>query len=433
MNWKNINIGLFKNLILISLINLSIQSCNTIEPINSYLQIDIKDVSCTEAWIEVSGKSGDEVELKRDDKVLQRFTLTSSTQIVFDSLLLPNRTYLYVASVNHSEESSNKLELTTLDTTNQSFVWKTFKFGDGGNSVFNDVAIISDTLAFAVGEIYLNDPSGLSDPIPYSLAKWDGKKWSIQKVIFNLYNYDCTIAGTYYGIAKTIYAFDTSNIIFSDGADFIKWDGKSYSHLPCVVDKLNGSIQKIWGISSNDFFAVGTNGTIIYYLKGIWQKLESGTSTIITDIWGIVNNKNEVTAYCPVSSFFTPGDKKILKIRNNKVDLISWNIQRLLYSVWTNSDQFLYVCGSGTYENKKGYWEQINLPLLSMNAVRGNNLNDIFVAGDFGLIAHFNGISWKVFNDVPIADYYSISLKGNLAIFTGQENGQGIITIGLRN
>ena len=47
-----------------------------------------------------------------------------------------------------------KLLLTTLDTTSHDFSWKTFTFGGGGGSVLNDVAIVNDTLAYAVGEIY---------------------------------------------------------------------------------------------------------------------------------------------------------------------------------------------------------------------------------------------------------------------------------------
>ena len=66
-------------------------------------------------------------------------------------------------------------------------------------------------------------------------------------------------------------------------------------------------------------------------------------------------------------------------------------------------------------------------------SIRGNDLNDIFVAGDFGLVAHFNGSTWKVYNDVFAADYYSISLKGNLIMLAGQQNGKGVITIGRRN
>jgi len=36
------------------------------------------------------------------------------------------------------------------DTTNHEFTWQTFTLGDGGSSVLYDVAIINDTLAYAV-------------------------------------------------------------------------------------------------------------------------------------------------------------------------------------------------------------------------------------------------------------------------------------------
>ena len=57
---------------------------------------------------------------------------------------------------------------------------------------------------------------------------------------------------------------------------------------------------------------------------------------------GVINSNDEVTVYYTASSFFTPpGDKKILRIKNNKVDSVSWSVQRLLYSAWTNNEQFL--------------------------------------------------------------------------------------------
>ena len=137
---------------------------------------------------------------------------------------------------------------------------------------------------------------------------------------------------------------------------------------------MDNQYNKLWGINSGNLSGIGNNGMITHYINNKWQKIASGTNTIITDIWGVINSNDEVTVYCPASSFFTPGDKKILRIKNNKVDSVSWSVQRLLYSAWTNNEQFLYVCGSGTYENKKGYWEEIKLPLVSMNSIRGNDL-----------------------------------------------------------
>jgi len=45
-------------------------SCNTTDPPDKELSLSFEDVSCTEAWIQVSGETGSEVILNRDDKDL---------------------------------------------------------------------------------------------------------------------------------------------------------------------------------------------------------------------------------------------------------------------------------------------------------------------------------------------------------------------------
>ena len=47
------------------------------------------------------------------------------------------------------------------DTTSHSFNFTQYTIGgSGSSSYFKDVAIISDSLAYAVGEVYLNDSTG---------------------------------------------------------------------------------------------------------------------------------------------------------------------------------------------------------------------------------------------------------------------------------
>ena len=91
------------------------------------------------------------------------------------------------------------------------------------------------------------------------------------------------------------------------------------------------------------------------------------------------------------------GDKKILKIVDGKVDSVNWSKDVRLYSAWTNNENFLYVCGEGVFVNKFGTWEQINLPPITTNSIRGNDINDIFAVGSLGTIFHFNGISWQIY------------------------------------
>jgi hypothetical protein len=56
------------------------------------------------------------------------------------------------------------------DTTSHNFTWTLQKLGGASGSVLYDVAIVNDTLAYAVGEMYLNDSVGQNDPQPYNLA-----------------------------------------------------------------------------------------------------------------------------------------------------------------------------------------------------------------------------------------------------------------------
>jgi len=61
-----------------------------------------------------------------------------------------------------------------MDTTSNSFTWQTFTFGgNAGSCNLFDAALVNDTLAYAVGSIYLTDSTEHPDPLPYNLVKWN--------------------------------------------------------------------------------------------------------------------------------------------------------------------------------------------------------------------------------------------------------------------
>ena len=412
-------------------------SCNTTEPppqSNGKLNLTVEDVSCTEAWLKLELTNTTlpaQLNLFIDEKLKNNLTITASDTILYVDSLLPNKTYNF--QTNNLGIQSNKVNAQTLDTTSHNFTFETFTFGgDAGSCVLYDVAIINENSIWAVGEINIADTSE-NGYTTYNALHWDGNVWELKKIYFP------TVCGssnlTSYP-ASSVFSFDDGQIWISSSGDKIAIlkDGKQVDKF-CLPSNVSMAINKIWGISSLNLYVVGSNGSIAHYQNGKWQKIESGTTTIINDIWGITNGNNEVTAYCPVSSFFTPGDKKILRIKNNVVDSIPWNIGRLIYSAWTNKENFLYVCGSGAFEYKYGIGKEIPLPPISMNKIRGNGLNDIFIAGDFGFASHFNGLSWVTYDhlyDINAA-YYSLGIKKNMVVLVGFSVGYGIITVGKRN
>lgn len=409
------------------LLTFAFLSCNTNEPENTdKLVLTVEDISCTEAWLKISNAKGSLITLKRDDKEIMQFALAGTDTIVVDDSLLPNKTYYYQASGIQHPISSIKVLATTMDTTSHDFTWQSWEFGESESSSLYDVAIIDENNIWAVGEIYMKDSLGNPDPHAYNAIHWDGEKWDLKRIPFT----GC--GAVIYPPIISVFYFNDKKICFARGGSIVLFDGLSYFN-DCEVNSiLTGSITRIWGITSNEYYIVGDLGNIAHYQDGNWEKIESGTASYISDIWGL-NTSTGITAYCTVSAFWEPGDRKILRIKNDKIDSISWNSNILLNSIWAPKENYLYACGWGVFRNIHNSWEEINLPSITTNGIRGNGMNDIFVTGDYGFVAHFNGLTWKIFDDVYNAGYGEIKINGNIVAIVGRENGKGIITIGKRN
>jgi hypothetical protein len=281
------------------------------------------------------------------------------------------------------------------------------------------VAIIDENDIWAVGEIYLLDSAGVPDPTRYNLAVWDGNNWEIKRIP---YFYQ---GQSFYNPIQSIFAFGANDIWFC-GNGVIHWDGNQYNPVP-IPTNVWGSYQmnKIWGTSSNDLYIVGNGGNIAHYQNGQWSKIESETTTTIQDIWGVEN-----LILCAVSNVASPGDRKILEINSNQITEFLWNTDRRVQSIWFKNKYAIYTSGGGVFSLKDGlHWNEITeIPLYYSESIRGENYNNIWVTGDFGLLAHYNGFTWKVFNG-PVADiYYACAVKRNTTVIVGTKGGKAIIS-----
>lgn len=267
-----------------------------------------------------------------------------------------------------------------------------------------DIAIINDTLAYGVGEIWQGGTR-------YNTAKWNGSDWTLKLITVNFRNSDISPP------LEGIFTFSITDI-WVVGSLPIHGNGQYWSifDLRSMSGFENISLSRVWGKDSSSIYFVGGGGSIVHYTSGptrtgTWTKIESGTSTNINDIFGVKNIKTEqYEAYCAVTDFFQPKDKKILRIaEGRKVDSITWGTGRDVVSVWSANGSFLYVCGDGVFENSTGVWKEIKFGVYT-NHVRGSAANNVFVVGDFGLIAHFNGGTWKKFYLDQNASYISIAV-----------------------
>ena len=402
-------------------------SCNTTDPkLEPELLLKLEDVSCTEAWLQLTTNNIQlpaTINLLKNNSVTQIFSLSTQDSLLYIDSLLPNQTYKLQASSIQNPVSSNELSVTTMDTTSHNFTWQTFEFGQHSSSVLYDVAIIDENNIWAVGEIYMNDSLGNPDPNCYNAVRWNGQIWELIKT------------GGYGGYPRrTVFAFSENDVWF-DGV--IKWDGLNYSvHMngwPLMPNGDGWQVNKMWGSSSSNLYAVGNNGNIAHYNGSSWTKIESGTTTNINDVWGITNQQYKTILYCAVSSFFVTGEKKILKIIDGKVQAVNWNKDARLYSAWAQNENFLYVCGEGVFVNKYGNWNEIVLQPVGTNSIRGSDINDIFIDGDYGFISHFNGLNWQIYNGNYLKGYSRLSFKNDIVAIAGNYQGKAIVEIGRRN
>jgi hypothetical protein len=403
-----------------------------VPPVNNPLQLTVEDATCTEVFINLSLPANEQnrtVTLKRGDSTIATIVMANNDTLFVDEGLLPKKTYTYTLVKDSRNVSA---QATTMDTTSHDWTWQVDTLGIGDSYLY-DVAIINDTLAYAVGEIYIKDSMGQFDHNAYNVARWNGKSWKLMRIQFY------TICGqqsrTSYP-SRAIFANGQSDIwIASGGSQIAHWDGTSEPTITCLP--VSFAINKIWASNSNDVYIVGNDGIILHYNGNTWQKLESGTTVTLNDAWGGSNKWiGENVLLVVVGEKYTSSETKILKLSNQKVDSIPWqSLIRTRQSIWFGKERSLYSCGSGVFRYANGAWKHFSeIPAIYTNLIRGNASNDLLVVGDFGIVGHFNGTTWKVYDELklPNGNYESVAIKGNIAIAAGWYNARGYVAVGKR-
>ena len=326
------------------------------------------------------------------------------------------------------------------DTTSHSFRWRLDTIGTT-SSYLLDVTIIDENDIWAVGKIH-TDETGRLDSLgnwiqPFNATHWDGEKWELLRLPVRT-SYDSIT----YGPINTAFALNDTNIwMFARAGSYIHWDGQSWTTQ--FVSERQGAISRIWGTSANNLYFVGTNGNITRFDGQLWQKLNSKTDLDIQDIWGAYRRWNgtyEVLALA--SNRFLNQDLTVLRIDGPHVSVIDTTGLRLSQSgIWFDPSKSYYIAGDGLFAKKTigdAKWQEAsNFPLVYQQAVRGNSWNDVFVVGDFGLVSHFSGLTWKHYMGTELPQlngkWHNLSVRGDVVCAVGElANNQGVILQGWR-
>ena len=317
-----------------------------------------------------------------------------------------------------------------VDTTSNNFTFQTFTFGaaNAGSSYLQDVAVINDTDAWAVGAIYLDSADGAPDPFPYNAVHWDGQKWTPEQIRMPFRGN--TIMPPLYGV----FAFSPSQVwlcgdlaVFGDGTKWTTYDVRLLTGYDSLF------VTKCWGSGPSDMYFCGMTGSLVHYTSGAWTKIATGTDLYFTDIYG---SGGQIIAVGIEYSDYTGG---VFRVQGNTATQIPVNpIQYALYSVWFISDQHYYVADGNLYEKHSlsdTAWIPLDITGAATTGVRANALNDVFVVSATGDFLHWNGKVWKSFRaetGLQGGSYARVATKGNLAVAVGENNPVAVITMARR-
>ncbi len=325
------------------------------------------------------------------------------------------------------------------DTTSNSFTFQTYTFGaaNAGSSYLQDVAVINDTDAWAVGTVYLDSADGAPDPFPYNAVHWDGTNWTPEQIRVPFRGN--TIIPPLYGA----FAFSPTEVwlcgdvaLYGNGTTWTTYDVRLLTGYDSLF------VTKCWGTNPSNMYFCGMNGSLVHYVSGSWTKITSGTDLSFDDIYG---SGDEILAVAYDAAEIHGYSGALYSISGNtatELSIYPLQLPSALYGVWFVPNQRYYLVGEGVYEKSSlsdSTWTTLPITGAATTGVRGNGTNDVYVVSSTGDFLHWNGERWKSFRaetGLSGGGYSMVGVNGKLVIAVGSTNSgitQAAITVARRN
>jgi len=398
---------------------------NSTGPQSPVLELTAERVESIEVALALKATAGSalgDFEIRRDGIGLFSINAARAETTIVDTTVLPARQYVYQASrrAGGTNQTSNMLTVTTMDTTSHNYRWDIQTIGVFQSSL-SDVWGSSSADVYAVGRI------GRSDSIDYNAIHFDGQTWTPFYILFT--SNPVTIGPPQlfglYGFSKDdIWAVGVGGIV-------AHWDGMKWTTICLGIgDNCSSLLSRgeqltaIWGTSSKDLFAVGDKGVIVHYDGQKWTKMESGTDLTFYDVWG----SSSKDVYAVAMDFFS-ARWVVVHYDGSLWQPVAVDPTPLNRpgGVWGIAKNNLYIASDFVFRFDGAQWKRLRVPntLYNMGGVEGSAANDIFVVGSFGVVLHWNGAAWRRYDEL-------LKPEGGrlLRRIWMNENGQEVFIVG---
>ena len=327
--------------------------------------------------------------------------------------LLLDTTYTYFAvrvdSLGEEKDTSNIVTQKTLAPTSHDYTWQEYTFGDAGypNTLY-DVWGTDENNVWVVGGMEING-------IFYGGLHWDGIQW----------NPDSTVGGS------VIFGF-SSNDIWVAGGGIFYYDGAKWNGIEDTDEILHDNVPytSLWGTSSSDMYFGNAWGKIIHWDGVKAEDMGIDAESGIWDIWGF--SKNEIYAVSgdvlnSYGELFRYNGFEWVTIRTGSYSTFNADTYGPFISVWGSDPSEIYLAALKMERKIKENWlTDYDFDVL-ITIVRGSASNNVFAAGYFGVIGHFNGLDWQKY-ELPVSIFfYGAMVFKDIVYLVGDNNSQAVI------
>ncbi len=378
-----------KNLLSAILFVIILHSCDSTEPpITPLKEVINNSIEIMEVWKDLASIKVKFTKSKTDTVSNYNYKLITSTgdEVIYAKIFGDDTSYTHTGlnegqivsfkveayEATNLKDTSNTFLISTLNPTSHNITWEIDTVGIAGN-LLRDIWGIDENNVWAIGYVSLPEEET-------GIIKWNGNKWESFP----------SFAGTKTGI----FGFSENDIWVVTGGTFGKatnWNGSNwveYSFFPPPIDTVWG-LYEIWGSSPDDVWAAGDNGSLIHWDGIEWTIIKTDISEEITALYGTADNDIYLAA--------TSGNHSAL-YHYNGTEWLKENDVTGMYAItlWKKPGGNLIIGGTNFVEYTNRTYQQINIPGRTRGVIKvfGSDHNNIFTAGDFGEITHFDGKTW---------------------------------------
>jgi hypothetical protein len=314
------------------------------------------------------------------------------------------------------------------DTTSHTITWQTDTLGYIP-TFLSDVWGTSPTSIYAVGNV-----TGPPPELGKYYAHFDGYAWTpIGNDSLSRWLAGGTLAGIH-GISESDffvmgYRYNMGIVTGFAG----HWNGTRWFN---ISPDSSQELLAVWARSATDVYAAGESGTLLHYDGSRWQRLESGTQL---SIWQLTEFPDHNIYAVASDNFNSLRGNIILRIQGLSVTS-DWSLTiGRMFGIWSTPGGMGYATGEGTFvKNSGGQWHPLTVPdhQVTTRSVFGTAANNILIVGAFGLVMHWNGSSWKFYDELydrsSSKSYLGVFAIANKYFLVGSTPYHALVTVGTR-